>query len=1759
VRFLRQLGVIWTGILLVIVLASLALPGARFFLLPALSAAPSIVAVSPPDGARGVSPRTSITIQFSDPMNPPSVERALRIEPATDVVYGWDVDRATLTVTPTTTLQAGTRYRITMTETALSQYFRPLAQPFMFSFETAPPAGVTTLWPRDGSVDVPLDTPVSVRFSRPIAPPDALARPGTLPALRSDPPLSGSVIWLDPATLLFRPDQPLRPGMRYTFSLSPDLTDQSGVPLGRAYTWSFTTLAPAVRDVSPPPNARMVGPYEPLRIVLSQPINLQALEGALSITPMAPGSLEDALLPDGAQVVTYTPAVAWQAGTAYTIALPGALADGTPLLAQPYRWSFITAPKPALIGRFPGEGQLLPPGGNVRLIFSTPIDAEALRTQMRIEPPVDNLRVIANDGEARIDAPLQAATLYTITIPASLPDRAGVTLERDYQLRFFTAPAVPSLALPEANGRVIRALPGQTIALLTRRTNLSELRLALYQLDETTLLRALSFSDAEWTTFEPTRYGLSLLRSWSEPLTDPLNTTVESRVTIALDDGSPLPPGIYFLRIRTPERAGTGVFLVVSRAALSLQVVGQRAIVWTTDVVSMTVIPDTPLALYWQGSLVAVGRSDERGVWTTELTGVNVRDLVAISGDLSAFAALESQPQSTPPPRLRVVLATDRTVYTPGEQVSIRGFVRQIGAQSFDPPTMGQTLSLEMRDPSGRSVRRQIALDGTGVIEATLPLPGDAQPGIYHISTPQDEGGGVTLYVEMPAPPLRVTVTRTTKDQNSVVLVSVCTPEGLPVAGADVVWTIDHEPLPLPTGYQAVFGIPDPPPSLSGTGIADSNGILTITAPSIPSDPWYRYRFRAHIAEPHGPAIMVERLLDAPPAPLVGLRTPSLIVSAGTLANIDVVTLFGDQPLATQRVQVETTLLNGAAPDDPSASPTDRPILSRVLVTDSNGRATVAMPLLAPGTYRVRASLTGANPTPPPTDIILRAYQTGFTNWIGGQGGTMLLTDRSRYRPDDTALLLPLEPLPEGPALLTVHNGLGDVREELRMVRTGEPVTLTLTSDDAPGVRVTLTPALRLPDQRRLQVDLPVVAMSPSLSLTLTTDSQAYAPGATAALTLTVTDARGDPMPSDVLVRVVTDADETQQTVAWRIHRTSNAGVLRIDVPLPQTPGVFPVDVWVAGEYGVGRSGTRLITVQPIIAQMVAPPFARAGDQIDASVRLVATDDITYETNVTLRFPDGTSTVQVTAVSSDNAVAIPFTLRASAAANLEMQATVAIGATVSETLRTTIPVLPPATTAISTGGALVTDRFETEIARPGERQAEWGWLDVAIAPSLDVLALERSRALATMSDRRALDDAAILLIAASLTEARPETQAAITHLMEVQTSDGGWSWHSGGRSNPAITAVALEALAGAKAAGFALPDASLERATTLAIRLARDPDIALETRVCLSSALTRLNIVESSLVRGWDDGELDVHGLACRLLMLPPDQARVSPALPRLISLAQRTNANAWWRTPSSSAFPYDDTATTALATLAIHHASPRHPLANDAARWLIARITPAGWGDALTTARVVQALRAILPASTSATIALIFNGAPVAFPDTPDAMLRLVPIPLEDLRPTNTLVVTSGGAPALVAWQVTHALSASQPSEGVGLIREYLNPHTGASLDPTGLRPGQLVQVRLTLVAYHERRFVSVRDAFPAGFTLVDAGVSSIFDQIDAFDDRLELSAETVIPGIHQHTYLMRASVPGSYAVPSPELILPGGRTLAGVATTNTVRIRAP
>lgn len=1754
-RILRLASLIWTSVLLVVTLASLLLLGARFFVLPFLSAAPTVVAVSPSSGARDVTPLTGITIAFSAPMNPPSVARALRIEPPVEGVFAWDATRTTLYYTPTTALQAGTRYRLALDEAALGRLFRPLRPALISEFTTAQAPAVTAVWPADGSTGVPIDTSLSVRFSRPIVPLAALAQPATLPELRFDPPLAGEVIWLDPSTLLFRPAQPLRAGTRYRAALAPDLADQHGGRLGREYAWTFTTLAPAVREVAPSPNARQVPPRAPLRLLLSQPVDLQSLPAALSIDPAAPGTLDAATLDDGTQVITYTPTVDWQPGVAYTVALRESLPDGTPFLAAPYRWSFVTSPQPALIGRFPGEGQVLLPERDIRLIFSTPMDAGTLRDALRIDPPAGDLRLTTSDGEVRLDAQLQAATLYTMTIPASLTDRAGVPLGREYQLRFITAPAAPSLALPEAAGRTLRIPPGWPADVLLRRTNLSALRFELYRLDEATLLRLLGFNDSDWATFEPARYGLTLLRAWSQPLADPLNTTVDERISITLDNDAPLPPDVYFMRMRSVEGAGADTVLFVSRATLSLHVAGDRALVWATDSVSADPLSDLPLALYQQGVLARAGRTDERGIWEIDLAGINQRGLVAVSGGDQPALALP-EPGVTPArmPRYHVLLATDRTTYAPGDRVLLGGYVRQAGAQSLETPPPGLMLRLEMRDPSGTRVDDMVAIDPSGMISSSLALAPNAPPGVYRLTMPDDGAGStITFLVRAPPSALQLSLDGPMPDRSGLV---ARTPEGLPVAGAVVSWTVDVEPVPPPVVDDFVFGRREETPAAgwSGSGISDESGRVPINFDAAQHAAGLRYRVRAHVTEPGGLTATFDETLDVAPLPIVGVRLPLQLVAAGDAAGIEVLVMDGNRPLPAQRVQVEVLQPLRAMPDRDGAIPFDERLLVREIITSADGRARLSVTPTRAGAYRVRVSLARAGSPVAPVETTLHVYQPGFTSWDRPGHGATLIADRRVYQPGDTALLLPVAPLPDGPALLTVSRP-GNLRAELRQVRAGEPITLTLAADDVPGVQVTLTPggdpaAAAGP----LTIELPLAIDVPPLTASLVADAQEYAPGATAALTLTLAGPGDSGVPADVLVRVApAGAAAGELPLVWRSERTGTDGIARLTVPLPWTRGTFEVRVWAASERGLGEAQIMLQVLQPLAAQLVIPPFARVGDAAEVAVHLESTMPLTREAQVTLGPAGGAVSLRTVAVPPGGSTSVALQVAAPAATGLDVSATIAADEIAPQTLKAAIPILPPATTVVSGGGALVTDRFTTSIVVPTEAASGWGLLEIEVAPSPDALALAHARRLAARPERSVLDEAAVLLLAGSLPDARPEARAALDRLAALQRRSGEWSWQPGGQPQPAVTAIALEALAHATAAGLVAPGDAIDRAVLAATRLARDSATPPDVRACLIYALARSGITGADLPDPPPADALRADGLACRLLAAAPEQAATDDALPKLITRARRESGMAWWAGQIGGALPHGDAATTALAALALHHASAEQTLVTEATRWLVAHATPDGWGDSYSTGRVLHTLRAVLPSGTEAGVTLALNGAPVAAPANPNTVLRIVPLPLAELRPANTLVVTSDGSPAILAWRLTWLLP--QSSGGAGVLREYLDPQSGRRIDPAALRTGQLVRVRLTLVVPGERRFVTVRDELPAGLTLVD-GARAAFEHVATSLGQIELSAATLPPGIFEYSYLARAVIPGRYAAPPPALVLPGGMVLPGVATASTVRI---
>lgn len=1215
-RLLRFAALTWTMGLLAAMLLGAGLFAARTLVLPQISETPRVVAVNPAEGAANVPPRAGFTLRFNTPMNRRSVEQALTLSPPTAAALGWDAAAMTLTISPTATLLPDTEYRITLNETALGRLYRPINGPFDARFRTAPAPALVAVSPTDGATSVPLDTPIALRFSRPIASPAALFQPATLPALRFEPPVAGRVTWLDQATALFRPNVPLRPATRYQVTLDARLTDLTGGALGRSYSWSFATPAPRVLAAAPATGERLDGPRATLTLTISQRLDLAAARAALLITPPIRGTLAETLLPDGAQVLQFTPVEEWQPGITYRAELPAGLppADGNLPLAAPFRWSVAAAPRPALVARFPGEGQTLPSGQDIRLVFSTPMDADRVRDALRFDPPALNPRVVAVGAEVRISADLRAATPYTLTLDATLADRAGVPLGTDLRLRLQAAPAAPALTLPEARERVVRLPPAAPAALVVRRTNLSSLSFALYRLDGETVVRTAGFSQAEWTTFQPERYGQPLLRTWTVPLSDTLNATTEDRLSIAAVEGQPLDPGAYYVRVQSLEGVRVDALVLISRTRLALHAVGDDHVVWATDVISATPLAGLPVALYQDGALVREGVTDAAGLWRVgPVTGQ--RPLLAFAR--GPEPAITSSARAAPGvPAYRLFLATDRASYHPGERVALGGFVRRVdGTRVTD--TSGLRLSLVARH-NGERLAGSITLRAGGTFEGELSLPPAAAPGTYTLTVALDGATATTTVVVMPHdPPLHVQLLAPETPEAGTA-VEVRTPDGLPVAGAVVTWTLSAERELLTTrdGYRFDDdeAPPEPIPSQSGVSLTDAGGRIMLPPPALDNDlpSLRRERLELAVAELGGPEATAVLQITRPVAQVyAGMRLARRLVLAGAPAEIELIALAEGQPAPQARLQVEVLrrvwerVPIGATGAVQLVVREERVRVQELRAGD-DGLARLNLPLAA-GEYRVRVGIVGG---PFSAAETLFVTQPGFVGGRGALGLPLLVADQDVYQLGDTASLLLLAPIRQAPTLVTTTRA-GGLTSEVRELRAGEPITVTITASDAPSARVTVLsydpaePAEPLIAETEL-----VVGGSPALDVALSSDATSYLPGATATLTIT-TATGGQLVPAALIVRATIGE---ARTLFWNASLRSGAnGSLTFGVPLPDETGTLRVVVWAADNQRFGQREVVLPVIRPVEALLDTPAFLRAGDESEITVTLTNTTPVTRE------------------------------------------------------------------------------------------------------------------------------------------------------------------------------------------------------------------------------------------------------------------------------------------------------------------------------------------------------------------------------------------------------------------------------------------------------------------------------------------------------------------------------------------------------------------
>ncbi|MBN1221594.1 MAG: Ig-like domain-containing protein [Anaerolineae bacterium] len=421
--------------------------------------------------------------------------------------------------------------------------------------------------------------------------------------------------------------------------------------------------------------------------------------------------------------------------------------------------------------------------------------------------------------------------------------------------------------------------------------------------------------------------------------------------------------------------------------------------------------------------------------------------------------------------------------------------------------------------------------------------------------------------------------------------------------------------------------------------------------------------------------------------------------------------------------------------------------------------------------------------------------------------------------------------------------------------------------------------------------------------------------------------------------------------------------------------------------------------------------------------------------------------------------------------------------------------------------------------------------------------------------------------------------------------DGGWGWWINDESNPYLTAYVLQGLIAAQQAGFEVNqdviDAGL-RYLKDNLTAPKDIQSSWQANQQASMLYVLADAGEGDLGRtvalfDQQREQLDLFGrayLAMALHRLDENAPQLDTLLNDLNSAAVVSGTSAHWEeTRPDYRAMNTDIRSTAIIIAALSRLQPDHPLLPKAVRWLmIARQHGGYWRTTQETAWAIIGLTdwmvatgeleghytwqvslndeslgqgTVTPGNIDETIKLrVVVGDLLA--DTANRLVieRTPPIP-----PTNGGEIKEGSSPGRL-YYAAH-LTYYKPTQevraldrGIRVSRQYR--HLTAS-EEEGLEEGlikevklgDVIEVKLTLVAPNALHYVVVEDPLPAGTEAIDPSLATTsmadqpstnghwwFTHTELRDDKAVLFATYLPQGVYEYTYLIRATLPGEYQI---------------------------
>ncbi|MCA1619216.1 MAG: hypothetical protein LC795_07875 [Acidobacteria bacterium] len=636
------------------------------------------------------------------------------------------------------------------------------------------------------SGEVPIAPQVSLTFSRPVVAVTSQEEAARNVPARLSPQPAGRWRWLGTKTLIFDPAEG-----RLPIATEFEVSVPSGAGASKPLTWKFATPAPKL--VAKYPEAVNTRRDAVIFMEFDQKIDPGAVLRTLKLTAgaSAPGvrlATGDEIAADVnvSRLVKAATAGRWLAVRALGAAgatreaLPAdspvtvTVGAGTPSAEGPRRttaaqsFSFRTYGPFRVTSHACGWSKSCSPFDQWIIQVSNPIDLEAFdSSKVKVEPAVPGLSVNAYGTTIYIHGSKRGRTVYRVTLDASVRDQFGQTLGAPATFSFSVGPAPPSLMSAGGNFVVLDPAGGPHLSVYS--VNHSALKVSLYAVEPKDYEAYVAHMRTISGYYDEKRQAPAgppgtLVSSKTVAVKGQADEMTETRLDLsdALKGGRGNVFAVVEPAARPVATKTRGAEREVLRTWVQLTGIGLDAFVdreelvgWATALADGRPLEGVELTLLPSGQRAASGPDGLARLALPAKAGALTGMLLARRGDETAFLpelsdwwyGSSSWARREESDALRWYVFDDRKMYRPGEEVSLKGWLRRVGSGKRGDvgPLAGGAASVTytLRDSRGNEVLKGAApLNALGGFDTKLKLPPTMNLGGAHLQF-QAEGAQV--------------------------------------------------------------------------------------------------------------------------------------------------------------------------------------------------------------------------------------------------------------------------------------------------------------------------------------------------------------------------------------------------------------------------------------------------------------------------------------------------------------------------------------------------------------------------------------------------------------------------------------------------------------------------------------------------------------------------------------------------------------------------------------------------------------------------------------------------------------------------------------------------------------------------------------------------------------------------------------------------------------------------------------------------------